>query len=166
MNITVEPLVLNKNGYTVNLLEGVHYEEDDNHLRVQTDCGILNIFFKSDRVEIFARHNNLKENSFLFENIEDAIFSINHCTFEAIFPEKVELFANERKVLLTQNLSLHLLPLDPSDPNFHKGRKYYTVDVQKKQYTRESRKPAKEDMDNIFENMQADVSMETVFNVL
>lgn len=177
MDILTKYHTVKKNGHEIKVPEGTEIFELDEKVVVLHRFGTVTIFMRDVFVELNVNFHNGYKSAFLFNNKDKSVFEFGYKSLNVLFNNRVVVTKKLRN-MLTQSLKIYLLPLDPSDPDYNDGRRYYTVDEQKvkrnagkakkSQASRENSEDIKTEQHNPFDNnyLNVDISMEAAFSVM
>jgi hypothetical protein len=175
MDILTDYQAVSINGHEIRVPVGTEIFQTSSKFVILHKFGSVFITMKEQFVETEVNYHDGYKALFLFNQQDKALFEFGYKTLNILFNQRVNVTKKLRN-MQTQSIKLHLLPLDPSDPEYNDGRKYYTVDEQRihrnagkpkeSQAKRENNKDVKEDQFNIFETVDADISMEAAFSVM
>jgi hypothetical protein len=175
MDILSKTTTVFGNGHTLKVPEGTEIFKIEDKIVLLVRYGSVYIMPKEHFVELTVNFYDGYKASFVFDQNDPAYIELTDTKLNVAFNNRVKVSKKDRN-MLTQFLKLHLLPLTPMDSDYKDGRKYYTVDEQKphrnaskpkeSQAKRENNEDVKEDQFNIFENVDADISMEAAFSVM
>ena len=175
MDILTDYQAVSINGHEIIVPVGTEIFQTSSKFVILHKFGSVFITMKEQFVETEVNYHDGYKALFLFNQQDKALFEFGYKTLEIFFEEPVEVTKKLRN-MVTESMKIHLLPLNPGDPEYNDGRKYYTVDKQRahrnagkqkeSQAKRKKNKDVKEDQFNIFETVDADISMEAAFSVM
>jgi len=162
---TSQITTIEKNGHIVKLEKGILFQEKPNKIEViNKNFGKVNIYFKQNLVEVYVKHSDAANNSFLCENVKNINVEFTYDDVNLSFGQKTTVFVNERKAIATETLQVFLRVRNPEDHDYIEKKRYFLRD--RVNPTKKTIIDNKCDLDNIFERFDADISMKEAFDVL
>lgn len=161
-----------KNGHTVNLPMETVFKETAESLSIKSQYGhgYIDILFKENYIEVISKHykNGILDAkfSYVFEKYTPVTISINLLGANIDFKKSTYLNINGVESCFAKSFNIHLKPYEPedfstADPIF------YTVKKNKQKKRNNIKKYSKKPMlENIFESLTSDISMEEAFSAM